>query len=188
MNVAPDARVHLMGHSFGSIVVSSIVGGPGASQPLPRSVDSVALIQGAVSLWAYGEKVQNRDLKGYFNPWVTRAAVRGPVLVTRSIHDRAVGVLYPWASAVSFSDGSFDVEEEDKLPLYGAIGTFGIRGYTGVEFKDMLEQTGRYDFTTGKIYNLQASRFIRRGDGVSGAHSDIDGPEVAHALWQAALV
>jgi hypothetical protein len=24
-------------------------------------------------------------------------------------------------------------------------------------------------------------------DGVSGSHSDIDGPQVAHAIWQAAL-
>jgi len=53
--------------------------------------------------------------------------VRGPIIVSRSIHDRAVGVLYPWASAISLSDGSFEVDE-DNLPLYGAIGAFGIRG------------------------------------------------------------
>jgi hypothetical protein len=187
MNAAPRARVHLMGHSFGCIVVSSIVGGPEAQQKLPRQVDSVALVQGAVSLWAFGEKVQNKDLKGYFNPWVQRSAVRGPIIVSRSIHDRAVGLLYPWASAVSLSDGSFDVADED-LPLYGAIGAFGIRGYSGVEFKDMLEKSGTYGFQPGKVYNLQASNFIKRGDGISGAHSDIDGPEVAHAFWQSALV
>ena len=52
----------------------------------------------------------------------------------------------------------------------------------------MLESTGDYKFEAGKIYNLESSKFIRKGGGVSGAHSDIDGPEVAHALWQAALV
>ena len=55
MTAAPDARIHLMGHSFGCIVVSSIVGGPEARHALPRQVDSVALIQGAVSLWAFGD-------------------------------------------------------------------------------------------------------------------------------------
>jgi len=187
MNAAPHARVHLMGHSFGCIVVSSIVGGPDAKQKLPRHVDSLALIQGAVSLWAFGERVQKQDLKGYFHPWVQRSAVRGPIIVSRSVHDRAVGVLYPWASAVSLSDGSFDADEEN-LPLYGAIGAFGIRGFSGVEHKDMLEKSGSYGFQAGKVYNLQASNFIKRGDGISGAHSDIDGPEVAHALWQSALV
>jgi hypothetical protein len=188
MKAAPPARVHLMGHSFGCIVVSSILGGPNAARQLPRQVDSVALVQGAVSLWAFGNKVQDRDLKGYFNPWVHRPAVRGPVIVTRSIHDRAVGLLYPWASAVSWSDGSFDPTDEDNLPLYGAIGAFGIRGLPDAFFVDLRDKTHAYGFKEGKVYNLQASRFIAKGDGVSGAHSDIDGPEVAHALWQAALV
>src|SRR5262245_51880186 len=104
MNAAPNARFHLMGHSFGCIVVSSILGGPGATQKLPRRVDSVALIQGAVSLWAFGDHVQQQSLKGYFNPWVHRTAIRGPLVVSRSVHDRAVGTLYPWASAASFAD------------------------------------------------------------------------------------
>jgi hypothetical protein len=30
-------------------------------------------------------------------------------------------------------------------------------------------------------------RFISRGTGSSAAHNDIDGPEVAHAIWQAAF-
>src|SRR5215203_2432606 len=58
MNAAPNARVHLMGHSFGCIVVSSLVGGRDAKHALPRAVDSLALIQGAVSLWAFGEEVK----------------------------------------------------------------------------------------------------------------------------------
>jgi hypothetical protein len=188
MRAAPRARFHLMGHSFGTIVVSSILGGAGASGRLPRPVDSVALIQGAVSLWAFGEKVRGEARKGYYHPWLEGRAVRGPVLVSRSIHDRAVRLLYPWASALALSDGSFDVEEEDDLPLHGAIGSYGIRGLRDVAFGDMLPATEPYGFQEGKVYNLEASRFIARGGGVSGAHSDIEGPEVAHALWQAALV
>jgi hypothetical protein len=185
MTAAPAARVHLMGHSFGCIVMSSLVGGRKASHPLPRPVDSLALIQGAVSLWAFGEMIKDKTTPGYFNPWVKRQAVRGPIIVSQSIHDTAVGKLYPWASAVSFADGSFDPED---LPLHGAIGRFGICGLQGAVFQSMLPATGAYGFEPGKIYNLEASEFIKNGGGVSGAHSDIDGPEVAHALWQAALV
>jgi len=187
MNAAPQARFHLMGHSFGCIVVSSILGGPKAANPLPRKVDSLVLLQGAVSLWAFGTEVHGKATPGYFNPWVARSAVRGPIVVSRSIHDHAVGRLYPWASAVSFADGSFDVDD-DNPPLHGAIGTFGIRGVQGVTFRPMLDVTGAYGFEAGTIYNLESSQFIAKGDGVSGAHSDIDGPQVAHALWQAALI
>jgi hypothetical protein len=187
MKAAPSARFHLMGHSFGTIVVSSILGGKDGAGQLPRPVDSVALIQGAVSLWAFGDSVKGMKRKGYFNRWVHRPAVRGPVIVSRSVHDSAVGTLYPWASAVSFNDGSFDPDEED-LPLYGAIGKYGIRGLPGAVFREMGEKTARYGFEPGKVYNLESSRFIAKGEGASGAHSDIDGPEVAHAIWQAVLV
>ena len=96
--------------------------------------------------------------------------MRGPIIVSRSIHDKAVGTFYPWASAVSFADGSFDVDEEN-LPLHGAIGAFGIRGLKGAVSRNLLEATGQYDFEAGKVYNLESSIFIKKGDGVSGAHS-----------------
>jgi hypothetical protein len=34
---------------------------------------------------------------------------------------------------------------------------------------------------------LESSEFICKGGGVTGAHSDISGPEVANAIWQAGL-
>ena len=68
MNAATQARVHLMGHSFGCIVMSSIVGGPEARQSLPRAVDSLALIQGAVSLWAFGDEVHGEARTGLLQP------------------------------------------------------------------------------------------------------------------------
>ena len=68
MNAATQARVHLMGHSFGCIVMSSILGGPGAEAALPRAVDSLALVQGAVSLWAFGEDVNGEVARGLFQP------------------------------------------------------------------------------------------------------------------------
>ncbi len=184
MEAAPEARVHLMGHSFGTIVVASILGGPGARGRLPRKVDSVALLQGAVSLWAFGTSVNGEDRPGYFHPWIERGAIRGPLLVSQSIHDRAVGTLYPWASAVSLSDAAFG----DDLPKYGAIGRFGICGLDAAIARELGDERTRYQFAPGTVYNLESSRFIKDGGGISGAHSDIDGPEVAHALWQAALV
>ena len=51
----------------------------------------------------------------------------------------------------------------------------------------MLLETATYEFAPGKIHNLDCSQFIAKMEGSSGAHSDIAGPQVAHAIWQAAL-
>ena len=108
-------------------------------------------------------------------------AVRGPIVTTQSMYDTAVGTFYPLAVKLS---GQVDFAQ---LPEYGAIGAFGIQGLANVRIGKMLAESGRYEFAPGSIHNLDASQFIAKMDGASGAHSDIDGPEVAHMLWQAAL-
>lgn len=178
----PAAHFHLMGHSFGCIVVSSVLGGPDGKTALPRAVDSLVLVQGALSLWGYADRIPDQAGGGYFNGMIRRGAVRGPVVVTTSEHDSAVGTFYPLAARLS---GKVDFA---ALPEYGAIGAFGIQGMDGVAPAKLLPQTGQYDFKAGKVYNLESSQFIAKMDGSSGAHSDIDGPQVAHALWQAARV
>ena len=180
-----DVRFHLMGHSFGCIVVSSMLRGPGSGASLSRPVDSVALVQGALSLWSFCPEIPSRPGKpGYFHDLVKSKKVSGPWLTTHSRFDTAVGKLYPIAAGVAlqvdFAPGEF--------PTYGGVGAFGARGLnTGVEDRQMLSADGNYGFKRGTIYNLESSKFIAKGGGASGAHSDIDGPEVAHALWQAAL-
>jgi len=182
---ASSTRVHLMGHSFGTIVVSGMLGGPNAKGPLPRPVDSVALVQGAVSLWCYASAIPFGGGTGYFNPVLGDHKVSGPMIVTRSKYDSAVGVFYPLASQVKGS-ASFDPV---SLPKFGAIGAFGIQGIADGVRNDlkMLAADGSYALEKGKIYNLESSQFIAKKEGPSGAHSDIAGPEVAHAIWAAAL-
>jgi hypothetical protein len=179
-------RIHLMGHSFGCIVISSILGGPQGAGPLERPIDSVVLAQGAVSLWSYASEIPIAGAgPGYFHQIIPSGKVRGPLVTTQSRYDTAVGRLYPRASTVS-GEISFVAE---SFPKYGAIGTFGLQGLPGELQTDssMLSVTGEYGFKQGKVYNLNASQFISKGTGSSGAHNDIDGPEVAHAIWQAAF-
>jgi hypothetical protein len=180
------ARIHLMGHSFGCVVVSSILGGPEARGALERPIDSVLLAQGAVSLWSYAPSIPFPGAgPGYFHPVVRDGKVAGPLVTTQSRYDTAVGVQYPRASLMA-AQVAFDAGE---FPKYGAIGTFGLQGLPDELRLDseMLAADGEYGFRPGRIYNLESSRFISKGGGSSGAHNDIDGPEVAHALWQAAL-
>jgi hypothetical protein len=183
---ANGTRIHLMGHSFGTVVISSMLGGPNASGPLVRPVDSVALVQGAVSLWCYASKIPyGKGGAGYFNRVLTDNKVKGPLSVTISKFDKAVGVLYPFASKINGS-ASFDMAV-NKLPEYGAIGAFGIQGSgAGNELK-MLPVGGDYGFAKQRIYNIESSQFICHGGGAAGAHSDIAGPEVAQMIWQTAF-
>lgn len=180
MQALPETKFHLMGHSFGCIVVSSILGGPQGKQALPRAVESAVLVQGAVSLWSWAEKLPRDDGSGYFYPVLERKGVKGPVVVTHSVHDRAVGYLYPLASAASLAGEAFDL-----FPRFGAIGKYGAQASGVGADLAMLPADGEYSFEGGRLYNLEGSKYIDEGGGLSGAHSDIAGPEVAHAIWQA---
>ncbi len=179
-------RFHLAGHSFGCIVASAAVTGPAGASRLPQPIDSVALLQGALSLWAYCRDIPFAPgTPGYFSRMFTDDRVRGPVVTTQSRFDSAVGTWYPRAAQargqVAFAPG--------QLPKYGSIGTFGIQG-VGPVITDgpMLAADAEYDLAGGgRVYNFDGSAFIRQGGGFSGAHSDIRRPEVAHLVWSAAM-
>ena len=175
-NALPRARFHLMGHSFGCIVVSSILGGRGGTNALPRPVDSLVLVQGAVSLWAYADSILKTNNTGYFRQMIRRPAVRGPVVTTRSRHDSAVGIAYPIAVGLALQ-----VDFGVALPAFGGIGSFGMQGMSDAQEQPLRTSTEDYSFQEKSIYNLEGSSYI-------AGHSAIDGPEVAHAIWQAALV
>jgi hypothetical protein len=177
-------RFHLMGHSFGCIVVSAAVAGP-PGVALPAPIDSLALVQGALSLWSYcSDMPPARGRAGYFGRLAAEGRVRGPIVTTQSEFDRAVGTWYPWAAGlkrqVSFAAG--------ERPRYGAVGAFGVHGPGAEgEGRTILPVDGDYGFRPGGIYNVESSGVINVGGGFSGAHSDIAKPQVGHAVWQAAM-
>lgn len=193
-----STRCHLMGHSFGCIVVSAAVAGTGGDALLPRPVHSLYLVQGALSLWAYCTDIPVADgKKGYFRALISKNKVAGPILTTRSRHDTAVGSLYPLAAGIKrhvafdapvIFDTEVTPDQQLELPKYGAIGEFGIQGMDeNLEELNLLPVEDAYTFQPGKVYNLECAHVIKNGDGASGAHSDISHPEVAHALWAAVM-
>jgi hypothetical protein len=187
-NAPETVRFHLMGHSFGCVVVSSMLNGPQGKGTLVRPVDSLALVQGAVSLWCYCSKISyERDRPGYFNTIIAQGKVAGPIVTTHSQFDYAVGRMYPLAGKTAFSSVDF---APGQLPKYGGIGSFGLGGDDlAAENTNMLSPEASYDFKPGKIYNLESSKFIcdvNQGGPTMGAHCDIAKPEVAHAVWSAA--
>ena len=103
---AEHARLHLMGHSFGCIVVASAIAGPRTGDqfesPLPRPVDAVFLVQGAMSLWSYADTVAFADGRpGYFHELLGSGRIGGPLVTTQSKFDKAVGKYYPLGAAAA---------------------------------------------------------------------------------------
>jgi len=181
----PGVRFHLMGHSFGCIVVSASIAGPKGAAPLPRPIDSLFLVQGALSLWSYCNDIPYEPgTAGYFTRIMADGLVRGPIVTTRSTFDKAVGGLYPKAAGLKRQL----VLDDDEFPKYGGVGSFGLQGL-GKRATDltMHDDTTPYGFAPGRVYNIEASGVIKDGGGMSGAHSDIAHPEVAHVMWEAAL-
>jgi hypothetical protein len=172
------ARIHLMGHSFGCIVVSSILGGPNGDSPLDRPVQSAVLVQGALSLWSYADTIPDSSKPGYFRR-LLKGTVTGPVVTTQSSNDSAVGIAFPAAVGL-VGEVDFDAAAVVKLPKFGGVGTWGVQGTALAEARPMLDVGGDYGFKPGRVYNVDGSKFI-------AGHSAIDGPEVAHLQWQAVL-
>ncbi|NMF61722.1 hypothetical protein [Brasilonema octagenarum] len=194
-------RFHLMGHSFGCIFVSATVAGTKDNNKLVRPVNSLVLIQGALSLWSFCSNVPFRNnLPGYFRSIITDGKVAGPIVTTQSEHDKAVKNAYPMAGTLGIfreQDIDFDPNSEStqkEYPGVGGIGCYGIQG-DGLEIindpKGMLPLEQSYNFQSGKIYNLESSKYIvvppSLLDLFIGAHNAIDKPEVAHAVWSAAF-
>jgi hypothetical protein len=169
-----NAAIHLMGHSFGCIVVSSILGGPKGESPLPKPVKSAVLVQGALSLWSYADDIPDSAKPGYFRHLLKKGAVDGPIVTTQSTNDSAVGIAFPAAVGVI---GEVEFAAEAILPKFGGVGTWGIQGTSIAEPRTMLDAKGSYGFQKSRIYNVDGSKFIP-------GHSGIDGPEVAHLQWQ----
>ncbi|QLE55329.1 hypothetical protein [Nostoc sp. TCL26-01] len=191
---ADNVRFHLIGHSFGCIFVSATVAGSQKNSPLIRPVNSLVLIQGALSLWSFCPIIPHRkNLAGYFHPIIAQGKVAGPIVTTQSDYDSAIKLGYKITGNLGLLGGQdidFHVGSVPKLPDVGGVGIFGIQG-AGLNIENdvmrPLEET--YNFQPRKIYNLDSSEYIfdPNADIFMGSHNAIDRPEVAHAVWSAAF-
>lgn len=164
---APQIRLHLIGHSFGGRVMTAATDAVGSRQ----KIDSLTLLQAAFSHNGLAAKFDGKS-DGFFRKVVTGKKVRGPILVTCTKNDKAVGIAYPLASRLGGQNASAFGDEND---VYGGIGRNGAVKTPEAIKGMLLAANGAYNFAGGSIYNLNADAFI-------GDHSDICRPQVAWAL------
>jgi hypothetical protein len=163
----PKLRLHLVGHSFGGRVVTAATDAAGGK----HKIDSLTLLQAAFSHNGLAAKFDGKN-DGFFRKIVTGKKVRGPILVTCTKNDKAVGIAYPLASRLGGQNAAAFGDEND---VYGGIGRNGAVKTPEAVKGVLLGASGAYEFAGGSIYNLNADAFI-------ADHSDICRPQVAWAL------
>jgi len=161
----PAVRLSLVGHSFGGRAVTA------AALVTSAPVSSLNLLQAAYSQYGMAMNWDGAGADGVFCQVPGRTP--GPILVTFSSNDRAVGLAYPIASRLAGQVGAGLGDATDK---YGGIGRNGaLKTPAELPVTAMADVGGAYSFAPGKVSSLDSSAFI-------AGHSDITGPQVAYAV------
>jgi hypothetical protein len=174
----PAARVHLIGHSFGCKVMLAAVAGPG--EPPPRPVQTLVLLQGAVSFEAMAARVSGTGSPGGYRAAIDPARVDGPIVATYSRLDKACSQAYPLGSRVAGQVGELEALF-DRYRALGAVGASGI----GEELEHRLPM-----MAVGKPYGFGGPGVWSIDGGTPPAafitgHSVIRSPQVAWLIWSA---
>ena len=169
----PAIKLHLVGHSFGGRVVTAAAN---ALNPNTANV-TIALLQAAFSHNGLAKNYENGK-DGFFRSLVADHRVSGPIIITHTKNDSAVGIAYPLASRIANQKAAAFGDENDP---YGGMGRNGAQHTPEADGNAQeLQPVGReYTFKPGNVYNLKADAFVK-------SHGDVTGPQVVAAFLASA--
>lgn len=157
-----QARIHLLGHSFGCKVVMTAASVPPC---LARKVESALLLQAAVSQYAFASDVPGRHVPGGFFRALER--VCRPILSTYSAHDSALTKMFHLALRREDDLGELQYAASGSPSRYAALGGFGPQG-SGAVTVDILDPGASYDLSgSGRIMGVNGTRTISSHGDVS---------------------
>lgn len=182
----PAKRVHLVGHSYGAIVLLAAVCLEPADN-VDTQVESVLLLQPALSQWCFAGNVADKGFPGSYRSALKR--VRGSIFCTFSKHDEPLTKLFHLAARRDEDltgpklAGAPDMAGGlPKAPsLYAALGGFGPAGLQPAELmvQPMKPPPGTY-----ALPNPAPKVIALNGDAVIDGHGDISVPASWWALFQ----
>lgn len=168
----PSIKLHLIGHSFGARLVTSAIAGE--NKETSQTVRSLILLQAAFSHFGFAKAYAgNKD--GMFRRIVDDSNVQGPIVISHTRNDNAVGLAYALASRIARQAGSAIGDEND---FYGGLGSNGAQKTPEVINTIALVNGQSYSFQDKKIYNLKADTTIE-------GHSFIKNKAVAQVIVDA---
>ena len=166
---APDVEIHLVGHSFGARLVTAAAAATEVARPA-----SMTLLQAAFSHNSFARNFDGSKDGGYRSV-LTGGRVRGPIVVTHTRNDKAVGVAYALASRLGRQNANAVGDAGD---LFGGLGSNGAQHTPEAQSGVMVSVGSPYPFRAGAVHNLLADAFV-------SDHNAVTGPECAHALLSA---
>ena len=168
-------RIHLVGHSFGCRVATAA-----AAISTTDKLQSMSLLQAAFSHNGF-----SKSMNGFFRSVVDNHRINGPIVLTYTPNDRAVGVAYPVASRLAGTVASAFGDANDK---FGGLGRNGAQkmepGEVVQDVDRLLAVGGNYSWQSGRFHNLESSKYIIDPSG-GDAHMFVTSKEVAWAISRA---
>lgn len=183
--LATPHPVHAVGHSYGcKVLLSALCGGPAP----PRPIDSLLLLQPAISHLAFAAAVPGRAGPGGYRAALSPDYVRQPIVSTFSRWDMPLHTIFHLALRRTDDLGELRVAAGDTRAgeppsIYCALGGYGPRG-AGEGLIDPLPRAR-------EPYVLPAGRRICAFDGTLdkriGGHGDVTTDMTAWAFAQQVL-
>lgn len=165
-------RMHLVGHSFGGRLVTA------AAHEFPPATPRVtmSLLQAAFSHNGFSGGFGSDNEPGFFRATIGEKRVSGPILITHTKNDKAVGIAYPLASRIAGQNAAALGDQDDP---YGGMGRNGAQNTEEAESSSVMGLPGtKYAFQHGRIHNILSD--------VIEDHGDVHRIEVAYAILCAA--
>jgi hypothetical protein len=172
----PALRMHLVGHSFGGRLVTAAAHGLADD----TTVASMSLLQAAYSHNGLAEKF-DKQRDGFFRSVLTRRRVTGPICITHTKNDTAVGIAYPLVSRIARDPMASLAALGDADDPYGGMGRNGAQHTpeaAGGAFE--LRAAGQpLGLAAGQVHNVNADACI-------GDHGDVARDPTAYLVLAAA--
>lgn len=174
----PDgARMHLVGHSFGGRLVTAAAAADGA-----RALETLSLLQAAYSHNGLGTGFgDGGQTVGGFRRVVEQRRVAGPVLVTHTHRDTAVGFFYALASTVSGTiANAYGIERLMGGPKdpHGGMGANGAQSMRAGESVAHVAGGDPLNLRRGAVNNVLC-------DVIVSDHNDVANEAVGALVWRA---
>lgn len=161
---AGDARVHMIGHSYGAKVCLSAI----CAEPLPRQVSSALLLQPAVNHRCFAVDADGEGRAGGYRGALDRLAQ--PIVTTYSAHDQALTRWFHMALRRDADEGEAQIAAWPEPPSrFAALGGYGPRGAEQQTHQiELLDAPNRYP-RDARIVAVDATRGIKGHGDISNA-------------------
>ncbi|MFT0533275.1 hypothetical protein ACMHYJ_10690 [Castellaniella hirudinis] len=169
-----QAKIHLIGHSYGTKVMLSALGN---TDPKSRKVHSALLLQPAISHLAFADRLPGKSGTGGYYGLPDR--VEAPIFSTFSSQDSALYRFFHWGLIRNADVGEVDIQWllNEQPNRYAALGGYGPR-QSGERLIPLQTAAKPYRLEPHtKIYGLDGS-----GSGQITGHGEVINPDTAWAL------